>query len=214
MTLRGALGAAAADFYHQSWRLLFLNAVLGALLVAVVLAAFASLPAVLLAALLGPFAAALMHCAVTVAQTEELRLVDAVTGLRRYWLRGLVLGAAVVAVGVVGAVTVRFYAHAGVWAWPLAAVSLYLLLAFALLQLTLWPLAIFESDRPFRTVVRDAALVLLRRPTGFVGLAAALVVVNAIGFAAAVLPFLTLTISYSFLVSAHYALPTRPAREV
>jgi hypothetical protein len=37
--------------------------------------------------------------------------------------------------------------------------------------------------------------------------------VNVVGVAAAVLPFLTLTISYSFLVSAHFALPKNPARE-
>ena len=36
---------------------------------------------------------------------------------------------------------------------------------------------------------------------------------SALGVAAAILPFLTLTIAYSFLVSAHFALPKNPARE-
>jgi hypothetical protein len=62
--------------------------------------------------------------------------------------------------------------------------------------------------------VRDAAFVVARRPWGFAGLALALLLVNAIGVAAAILPFLTLTIAYSFLVSAHFALPQNPAREV
>jgi Na+-driven multidrug efflux pump len=75
-------------------------------------------------------------------------------------------------------------------------------------------LAVFEAARPFREVLRDAVLVVGRRPLGFVGLALALLLVNAIGVAAAILPFLTLTIAYSFLVSAHFALPKNPAREV
>ena len=123
------------------------------------------------------------------------------------------LGAAVaVAVGL-GAAVVPFYARAGTWAWPFAGLTLYLLLMFGVFQLALWPLAVFEDGRPLRAVVRDAARVVARRPLGFLGLASALLLVNAVGVAAAILPFLTLTISYSFLVSAHFALPKNPARE-
>jgi hypothetical protein len=214
MSLRRALGVAAADLYHQSWRLVVLNGLLGVVMVGVVLASLAIRPAILLVVLLGPAAAAVMHCTVTLAQTEELRLSEAVVGLRRHWRRGLALGALVAAAGILGAIAVPFYSTAGTWAWPLAALSLYVLLAFALFQLALWPLAVFEEVRPFRAVVRDAALVVGRRPWGFAGLALALLFVNAVGVAAAILPFLTLTIAYSFLVSAHFALPKNPAREV
>lgn len=214
MTLRRALGVAAADLYHQSWRLVVLNVALGVLLVGIVLASLTIKAAVLLGLLLGPAAAAVMHCAVTLAQTEELRLGEALIGVRRHWRRGLLLGAAITAAGVFGAVAVPFYAHAGTWAWPLAALSVYVLLAFCLVQLALWPLAVFESARPFGDVVRTAALVVVQRPVGFLGLAVALLAVNLAGLAAAILPFLSLTIAYSFLVSAHYALPKNPAREV
>ena len=214
MSLARALGIAATDLYHQSWRLVVLNALLGAVLVGVVLASLANRPAILLVVLLGPAAAAVMHCTVTLAQTEELRLSEAVVGLRRHWRRGLALGAIMAAAAILGAVAVPFYSRAGTWAWPLAALSVYVLLVFALFQLALWPLAVFEDARPFRTVVRDAALVVCRRPWGFAGLALALLLVNIIGVAAAILPFLTLTIAYSFLVSAHFALPQNPAREV
>jgi len=213
MSLRRALGVAAADLYHQAWRLIILNVLLGAAVLVVVLASIAVRPAVLLAVLIGPVVAAVMHCAVTLAQTEELRLAEVITGLRRHWQRGLLLGALLVIVAAVGAVVVPFYAHAGVWAWPLAAVSLYLLLLFGVFQLALWPLAVFEVQRPLATVARDAARAFLRRPIGFLGLAVALAIVNAVGVAAAILPFLTLTIAYSFLVSAHFALPKNPARE-
>jgi hypothetical protein len=213
MSLRRALGAAAADLYHQSWRLVVLNAMLGVVLVGVVLTSLAIRPAILLVVLLGPAAAAVMHCTVTLAQTEELRLTEAVVGLRRHWRRGLALGVLVAAAAILGAIAVPFYSTAGTWAWPLAALTVYLLLVFVLFQLALWPLAVFEEARPFRAVVRDAALVVGRRPWGFAGLALALLFVNVIGVAAAILPFLTLTIAYSFLVSAHFALPKNPARE-
>jgi hypothetical protein len=214
MSLARALGVAATDLYHQSWRLIVLNALLAAVLVGVILASLAIRPALLLLVVLGPVAAAVMHCTVTLAQTEELRLSEVVVGLRRHWRRGLVLGVLVAAAAILGAIAVPFYSRAGTWAWPLAALSIYVLLAFALFQLALWPLAVFEDARPLRAVARDAAFVVGRRPWGFAGLAFALLLVNAIGVAAAILPFLTITIAYSFLVSAHFALPKNPAREV
>lgn len=213
MTLRRAFGVAASDLYHQAWRLVILNTLLGVAVLSIVLASIAVPVAILLAILIGPAIAAVMHCAVTLAQTEDLRLADALRGLRRHWRRGLVLGIALaVAVGL-GALAVPFYAQSGRWAWPLAAACIYLLLLFGVFQLALWPLAVFEPGRPLRAVARDAAVSVARRPLGFVGLGVALLLVNVLGVAAAILPFLTLTIAYSFLVSAHFALPKNPARE-
>ncbi len=37
--------------------------------------------------------------------------------------------------------------------------------------------------------------------------------VNVLGFAAGVLPLLTLTVAYSFVVVAHFALPRSPLRD-
>jgi len=213
MTLRRALGVAATDLYHHAWRLIVLNTMLGASIVLVVLASVAVRGAVLLAILIGPVIAAVMHCAVTLAQTEDLRLVEGLRGLRDHWRRGLVLGLALAAAVGLGALAVPFYARAGTWAWPLAAVCIYLLLMFGVFQLALWPLVVFESGRPLGALAREAALAVVRRPLGFLGLAVALLLVNVIGVAAAILPFLTLTIAYSFLVSAHFALPKNPARE-
>ena len=214
MTLSRSLRVSAVDLYHQAWRLLILNTVLGAALVAAIVATLAVRSGLVLVVLVGPVALAVMHCAVTLAQTEDLRVGELWVGLRRYWKRGLALGA-LLAVGVAAAVVViPFYARAGTWAWPIAGICMYILLVLGVFQLALWPLAVYETDRPLPTVGRDAFAVVARRPWGFVGLAAALAIVNVLGVAAAILPFLTLTIAYSFLVSAHFALPKNPAREV
>jgi hypothetical protein len=213
MSLRAAFGAAAADFYQELWRLAALNTFLGMILVAVTLAALAVRPAVLLIVLVGPFAAALMHCAVTLAQRGELRLREAVVGFRRCWRRGLALAALAVGAAVLGVVAVRFYAGLGIWAWPMAALTAYLVIAFVVFQLALWPVAVLGQDRRLADVFRDAAGTVWRRPFGFSGLALALLLVNAAGLAAAILPFLTLTIAFSFLASAHFSLPTNPVRE-
>src|SRR4029078_478590 len=100
----------------------------------------------------------------------------------------------VAAAAILGAIAVPFYSTAGAWALPPAALSVYVLLGFALFPFALWPLAVFEEARPFRAVVRDAALVVGRRPLGFAGLALALLFVNVIGVAAGIVPFRALTL--------------------
>ena len=187
-----ALKLALVDFYAQSWRLLVLNTTLSVLVLLVVLVGLAAPASLLLLLLVGPFAAALMHCAVVLAQTGELTLGEALTGLRLHWRRGLALGVLGGAAVVLTITAVRFYGSAGV---------------------ATWPLAILERGRPLGQVARRAALELLRRPAAFGGLALALLLVNALATAAALVPFLTLTIAYSFLAAAHFALPRSPLRE-
>ena len=213
MTVGRALRGAVRDFYDQSWRLVILNSLLGlGILVVVATALYAPL-AVLLAVLLGPPAAALMHCAITLVREGDFRLRDAVEGLRLHWRRGFALGGLGGAAIVLTFTAMRTYGGAGAVGWPLAVLALYVALLFAIFQLPLWPLAVLERDEPLRQVLRDAALSLLGRPGAWTGLAVALFVVNLLGIAAAVLPFLTMTIAYSFLAAARFALPPEPARE-
>ena len=210
---RRGLRAALGDFYHQSWRMLVLNALLSASTIAILWAASFAQPALLLLLLVGPLAAALMHCAVTLQQTEELRLRDALTGLRLHWRRGLALGALSSVVVALGVYAVVFYARGGTVGFMLAMLVVYVLLVFGVVQLALWPRAVIEGDRPLRRIVADAALDVLRRPKPWAGLAIALFLINLVGVAAALMPFLTLTIAYSFLAAAHVALPPRPNPE-
>ena len=207
------LRRAVRDFYEESWRLVLLNSALSAYVLAV-LAVGVYVPAALLLLLgAGPLAAALVSAAVIVVETGSLTFIEAAGGLRRCWLRGLALGTSV-AVGAAATVAaLRFYGGAGTLAWPLAVVVLYLGVIFALYQLLLWPLAMQDCRRPLREVVAEAAVALLRRPAAVGGLAFALLVINLVGIVAAVLPFLTMTIAYSALAAARFALPPAPLEE-
>ena len=154
----------------------------------------------------------MLNCAVVVTVTDELRLHDALTGLRLHWRRGLVLGAFLGVGGAAGVYAISFYAAKG--ALVLAVLGVYLLLVFGLFQLVLWPLAVFELAFPIRQVAADAGRTLLTRPVQSIILGLALIVINVVGVAAAVMPFLTITIAYSFLAAARFALPPPSTLEV
>ena len=208
MSAGRALRAGLVSAYHQSWRLVVLNSVLSAAVIAVLFAASYVQLALVLVLLIGPLLAALAHCAVTLAETEELRLRDAVTGLRLHWLRGLELAFVTAAVVGFGLFALVFYARAGGLALPLAVLAGYLLVLFGAFQLVLWPLAVKHSSRGLKAVVREAGTAVLRRPLPTLALALALAVVNALGVLAAVLPFFSFTVAYSFVAAAHFSLPT------
>jgi hypothetical protein len=212
MSVGGALRAALSDMYQQSWRLLLLNAALSAAVVPFLVAAlWVPLSLVVAVVVGGPLAMALMHCVVTVAQTEELSLRCGLAGLRQGWRRGLALGLLVGFVLGCGGLAIAVYAHADLW--PLSAVVAYLLILFVGFQIALWPLAAAEPAVPLRSLFRSAALATLRRPLDATALTIALLIVNLAGAAAALMPLLTLTVAYSFLAAAHFALP-QPAVEV
>jgi hypothetical protein len=209
MSVGASLRSAVRDFYQQSWRLLVLNAALTLFVVAVIAVGLWFSPVLILLVLVGPLAAGLMHCAVTLVQTDELHLRDAVAGVRTLWRRGLVLGLLTLAVVAGAAFAVPFYAGIGGWWWVLALVALNAAVLYAVVQLLLWPLAVLQHDRPLSEVARDSLISLLRRP-GAVALALLLVGINVAGLVAGLVPFLTLTVAYSFLAAAHFALPREP----
>lgn len=211
MSVRAALRQALRDMYEQSWRLVILNSALSAAVLAVLVLASYAPVALVLGVGVGPLVAALMHCAVALVREQDLRLGCAVEGVRLHWLRGLQLAALVGVVVLAGIVAVRAYGSSGALALPLAFVAAYLLALFLVFQLLLWPLAVAERDRPLRGVLADAGVALLRRPRPAVGLAFVLLVINALGAAAAVLPLLTMTVAYSFVAAARFALPPQLA---
>ena len=82
----------------------------------------------------------------------------------------------------------------------------YVVVLLGIYQLVLWTLAIADAARPLRSVAREALVVMGRRPGAMIMLGLALLFVNAVGIAAAVMPFLTITLAYTFLVAAHFLL--------
>lgn len=211
MGVGGALRAAAVDFYHQSWRLAVFNTVLSAIALGTLyLTLFVHAAFLPLVVLVGPVAASLMHCAVLLAQNDELRFRDALTGLRLHWHRGAVLATVLLLVVWLGVIAFRFY---GREQWLFSVLVGDVLAVFAVVQLLAWPRAVHNRERPLHRVFGDALSDFLRRPIATFVFAFALVVVNALGLVAAIMPFLTLTIAYSFLAAAHFALPRSPLRE-
>lgn len=213
MTVGSALRAALRDLYQQSWRLVILNGALSAVALAIAAAALWAPPVIVLAVVVGPLALGFMHCAVTLAQTEELRLRDAIDGVRLHWRRGLALDVLAGGVIAAGVFALAFYARSGPLGLTLAILVLYVLCLFGVFQVVLWPLAVFERSTPLGVVCRHAALSVLGRPLEAIVLGLALLIVNLAGVVAALVPFLTLTIAYSFLAAAHFALPPSPLRE-
>lgn len=209
MTVRGALKAALGDMYRNSMRFVVLNGALAAITIAILLVASYTQPALLLLVLVGPVAAALMHCAVVLVQTKELSVRDWFVGLRLHWLRGLILAAGLVVAAYLGYLSIAFYGGRGTLAWPVVVLAIYVLFLFGVWQIFVWPLAIAERTKSLADVLREAGLAFLRRPRAAIMLASALLLINAIG-AIGVLPILTLTVAYSFLAAAHFVLPPTP----
>ena len=89
----------------------------------------------------------------------------------------------------------------------------YLIAVFVVYQIHLWRSPSASRSGPSARVVAEAGIALGRRPWTTLGLGLALLAVNLIGLVLAVLPFLTMTIAYSALASARFALPLRAAEE-
>jgi hypothetical protein len=211
MTVGAALRLAVVDMYHNSWRLLLLNSAVTAAISVVVLVVSA-FPLVLFVGPLvaGPVAAALAYCVVLLVRDESFELADALRGLRTFWKTGFLLGGLFGAGALLGALAFSYYAHRVV---ALAVLSLYVASIFALVVLVAWPFAVAEEGASVRDALWTAWLLTLRAPVRLFTLGAALLVVNALG-AATVLPFLTLTIAYSFLATARFVLPAQTLEEV
>jgi hypothetical protein len=211
MTAGSSLRLAFGDLFRNSWRLVPVNAALGAVLVFSVFAAIAVHALVVLVVLAGPVAAALAHCSVTLVRTGNLELADAWEGLRLHWRRGLALGSAAVALVVLAAIAVHFYAQSSL-GWPLAFLTLYLVVVLSIYGAVLTTIAVARPEEPLRLIARHAASVGAQRPGATLLLGLALLLVNLAGVAAAVMPFLTITVAYSFVAVAHFVFPPE-ARE-
>lgn len=212
MTARAALGLAFGDLFRNSWRLVPVNAALGAVLVFSVFAAIAVHALLVLAVLAGPVAAALAHSSVTLVRTGNLELADAVEGLRLHWRRGLEFGAAAVALVVFAGLAMHFYTRSSA-GLPFAFITLYVVVLLGIYAMVLLTMAVARPEEPLRLTAREAATVGAQRPGATLLLGLALLLINLAGVAAGLMPFLTITVAYSFVAVAHFVLPAE-AKEV
>jgi hypothetical protein len=176
------------------------NAALGLVLVFSAVAAVAVHALLVLAVLAGPLVTALAHCSVTLVRTGNVALADAREGLRLHWRRGLALGAAGVALGVLAALAVHFYTRSSL-GWPFAFLTLYLVVLLGIYAAVLTTVAVADPQLPLPVAARTAATLGAQRPGATLLLGLALLLVNAVGVAAAVMPFLTITVAYSFVAA-------------
>jgi hypothetical protein len=205
------MGEALRDLYANSWRFVPANAALGLVLVAVALLGLAvplALGAVVLA---GPLVAGLVHMAVKLVRTGNVYLRDSLDGTRLHWRRSVGLTAGAAAGVLLCAVALRFYLRLA-YGWPLVFLTLYLTALAGLYLVLWWTLAVAEPAEPLRQAAHAAARLVAARPGQTLGLGLGLLVVNLVGLAAGLMPFLTLTVAYSCLAVARFALP-RPALE-
>ena len=199
------------DFYDNSWRLVLVNGVLGIVLASIAFVTVVVHAAIVLLVLAGPILAALVHCAVLLVREGSVTLADAHAGLRLHWRRGLALGAVGAVLVGLALLAVVFYSRSSLL-WPLAFCTVYVFVLLGVYQIVLWTLAIADPRRSLLGAAHEAALLVARRPGTTLLLGLALLLVNALGLAAAVMPFLTLTIAYTFVAAAHFVLP-RPSSE-
>jgi hypothetical protein len=113
---------------------------------------------------------------------------------------------------VLAALAVHFYTRFSV-GWPLAFLTLYLVVLLGIYAAVLTTVAVAEPGLPLSAAGRSAAALAAQRPGATLVIGLALLFVNLAGVAAAVMPFLTITVAYSFVAVAHFVLP-REAREV
>ena len=190
MTVRAALRHALRDMYEQSWRLVLLNTALrlrgargaraGELRADRARARRRRRPA--------RRGADALRCLARPGRRASA--ATRVEGVRLHWLRGLELGALAASSSLAGLVAVRIYARPA-RSRGRSRLSPPTCSRSSVFQLLLWPLAVAERERPLRRLLADAGT---RSPGGRArrwGSALALLLINALGAVAAVLPLLT-----------------------
>jgi hypothetical protein len=198
---------AVSDLYGFSWRLVIVNTAVS-VVCAIVVVTVSAVPLSLLLAPIaaGPVVAGLVHCTVKVIREGEFVLADAADGVRRHWRQGLQFGALCGAAIMLGALAVAFYGSERHRVLPLAVLAVYLVAFFLLVLLRATPIAIGQPETSVTEALTGAFMLVVRAPLRYLALGTGLLVVNLLG-ALTVLPLLTLTIAYSFLVAGRVVLP-------
>lgn len=209
--LGSAFRSAASDFYFNSWRLVPVNLVwaAGLLLLLLLGGTGNALLALFLAPLLAFPTFGLFRLAALIHRGNGVSAGDAFGPWRTMWPRILALGVAFVAIAVVFLTNVAVgILRQDVVGIAIATAAVWGVVAMVVVGVILWPLAADpeRADRPFREIVRLAALLAIAFPVRFGALAVLILVVLAISTVAFV-ALLTIGIAFIALVSARFVLP-------
>lgn len=209
-SLRGALRAAGSDLYYNSWRVVPANLAWGCLLLAILALAGAwSAFALLALPLLAVPQVGMARLAALLARAEPVSLGDAVSAWRRYLGTSVLLGAFTLAAGAVLGFNVWYaVVDGGVPATAIGTLSLWGLIALAMVMLAAWPLLTDprREGTPVRARLRLAVVLVLAHPGRMLALAAVAIVLLALS-TVALAALLTVSVGYADLVAARYVLP-------
>lgn len=108
---------------------------------------------------------ALYYVADLAARHKRVAIADFFAGFKQYLAKGTLLGLLNVAVGVLLAVNILFYANlASTWADILLAIWIAATLYWVLLQVYLFPMFVVQIDPRISTTIKNAALLVLAGP--------------------------------------------------
>ena len=208
-SLRGALRAAATDFYFHSWRLLPANVLWAAVALVIVGLAILVPPLLVLTPLAALPVAGIFRIATRIVRGESVSFWDGLSAWRTEMGPALALGA-----GLVGATTVLgFNLVTGILSdsapgWGLATLAFWGLVGSWVYAWVAWPILMdpARAADPSRRRLRLAALLLLAHPVRVAGLGIALAVLIVVS-TVAVVALVTVSMSFAALVAARYVLP-------
>lgn len=200
--------AATSDLYYNSWRFVAANALVGALLIAILLAAVATPLALVLLVVVAVPAAGMMRMATALVRDGHTDFGELWAVARRPWTV-LALAAAQLAAT---AVLTGDIALGVAWGTPLgtflAVSAIYGLVLGWAMAVVAWPLLMdpTRDAEPRLRVLRTAAVVLLAHPLRVGGFALVMAIVVALS-TLTVMPVLTIALGWAWLVIAHHVLP-------
>jgi hypothetical protein len=208
-SLRGAIRAAATDFYFNSWRLLPANVLWAVVGLAIVAIAVLVPPLIVLAPLIALPVAGIFRIATRIVRGESVSFWDGIAAWRSELRPTLALGAALV----VATVVLGFNVVSGILAdslpgWAFATLAFWGLVGTWLYAWVAWPVLLdpARATEPARDRLRLAALLVLAHPARVVGLGfllAVLIVVSTVAFVA----LMTVSVAFGALVAARFVLP-------
>jgi uncharacterized membrane protein YesL len=215
-SLRGAIRAAATDFYFHSWRLLPANVLWAVVALAIVALAILFPPLLVVVPLAAVPTAGIFRIATRIVRGESVSFWDGIGAWRSDLGASLALGTGLLAATII----LGFNVATGLLSeslpgWAFATLAFWGLVGTWLYAWVAWPILLdpARAAEPARERLRLAALLILAHPlrVAVLGLVlAVLVVVSTV----AVVALVTVGVSFGALISARYVLPAADRLEV